>query len=103
MVEGKVSVGDILEGSLQTIHDRIKMLLDKFGTSAVIIQDAGHNNISSEIVFFREETDAEYTRRLETVRQVEEAAQARRQKEFIKLKKLATEHGMTLIPRRGRK
>lgn len=99
MVEGKISVDDILDGSLQTIYDRVKMLLDKFGTSAVIIQDAGYNNICSELVFEREETDLEYAQRLDAEQKTAETAKRKKEKELAKLKKMARELGYTLSPR----
>lgn len=81
---------DIVEGRLIDIQRKINELIKEYGEESCITLDAGHNNISIDISFEREETDEEYQARLkkeETTKKKKIKKEEREFQEFLRLKK----------------
>ena len=73
--------------TLGEILTTVQSLISQYGEDAEIDFDSGYNNISEEIFYWREETDAEYQQRLEYEAEEVEHQQIRKEKQEAKDRK----------------
>ncbi len=81
-------------GYLSEMKISIELMIDEYGEKAILSENSSDSGSSYEITFEREETDAEYNKRLKREKKQKEiktktkkAAEDRERKEYERLKK----------------